>query len=222
MRGSRLSGWCRPRRWGVAICVVSALTALLIDGSDGLAQQDVGRPNPDWPCRQILVPRLSVAAVWSGPSIEGISWRNDPAVADLVARIAARRIPLDEAEHAIEDFARSQGPGKSKKLIASFAGLFETLNDERTQVIDGLLRFGARQKELAEKIRGENALGQEKPGKASPDSSGQHVTPAAQELEWDLRVFDERRQSLTYVCETPTLIEQRLFALAKVFQRSLE
>jgi hypothetical protein len=41
-------------------------------------------------------------------------------------------------------------------------------------------------------------------------------------LEWDLRVFDERHQSLAYVCETPTLIEQRLFALARVIQRSLD
>jgi hypothetical protein len=36
--------------------------------------------------------------------------------------------------------------------MAVFAGLFETLDDERTQVIEGLLRFGAKQ-ELAEKKR---------------------------------------------------------------------
>ena len=121
----------------------------------------------------------------------------------------------------IEDFARSQGAGKTKKLIAVFAGLFETLNDERTQVIEGLLRFGAKQKELAEKIRAENALAREGPGK-KPDTSEQNAKTVAQDLEWDLRVFDERRQSLTYVCETPTLIEQRLFALAKVIQSKLE
>jgi chromosome condensin MukBEF ATPase and DNA-binding subunit MukB len=48
------------------------------------------------------------------------------------------------------------------------------------------------------------------------------VETVAGDLEWDLRVFDERRESLTYVCETPALIEQRLFALARVIQRSLE
>jgi hypothetical protein len=162
-----------------------------------------------------------LAAVWSGPSIDGLAWRNDQAVAGIVATLAARRTPLDDAERAIEDFAQSQGAGKTKKLVSVFAGLFETLNDERTQVIEGLLRFGAKQKELAGKIRAENAS-REGPGKEPPHASGQDVETVAGDLEWDLRVFDERRQSLTYVCETPALIEQRLFALARVIQRSLE
>jgi hypothetical protein len=139
-----------------------------------------------------------------------------------VARLAARRTPLDDAERAIEDFAQSQGASKTKKLVSVFAGLFETLNDERTQVIEGLLRFGAKQKELAGKIRAENALSREVPGKEPPDAGKQDAKTVARDLEWDLRVFDERRQSLTYVCETPALIEQRLFALAKVIQRRLE
>jgi len=103
----------------------------------GLAQPGAGHPNPDWPCRQILVGRLSVAAVWAGPSIEGIAWQNEEPIADIVAKLAARRTPIEDAERTIEDFARSQGAGKTKKLIAVFAGLFETLNDERTQVIEG-------------------------------------------------------------------------------------
>jgi hypothetical protein len=163
-----------------------------------------------------------LAAVWPGPSIEGLEWRNDQAVADIVARLAARRVPLDDAERTIEDFARSQGAGKTKKLVSVFAGLFETLNDERSQVIEGLLRFGAKQKELAEKIRAENALPRETRGKPPPDAGKQDAETVEGDLEWDLRVFDERHQSLAYVCETPTLIEQRLFALARVIQRSLD
>jgi len=34
-------------------------------------------------------------------------------------------------------------------------------------------------------------------------------------LLWDTRVFDERLQSLSYVCESPVLLEQRLFALSR-------
>jgi hypothetical protein len=222
MQGSRPASWRRPRRWEAAAWAVIALTALFKSVPAGLAEPGAGNPNPDWPCRQILVGRLSVAAVWSGPSIEGIIWRNDQAVADLVTKLAARRTPLDDAGPAIEDFARSQGAGKTKKLTAVFAGLFEMLDYERTQVIEGLLRFGAKQKALAAKIRAENALPREAPGKNSPDASGQDAQPVVRDLEWDLRVFDERHQSLIYVCETPTLIEQRLFALAKVIQSKLE
>jgi hypothetical protein len=220
MQASRPVSWRRSSRWG-AIAVVITLTAMFKTVPAALAQPGAGHPNPDWPCRQILVGRLSVAAVWAGPSIEGIAWRNEEPIADIVAKLAARRTPVEDAERMIEDFARSQGAGKTKKLIAVFAGLFETLNDERTQVIEGLLRFGAKQKELADKIRAENALAREGPGK-KPDTSEQNAKTVAQDLEWDLRVFDERRQSLTYVCETPTLIEQRLFALAKVIQSKLE
>jgi hypothetical protein len=197
------------------------LTVTLEAASLVAAEQKSDLTERNWPCHQILVGQLSLAAVWSGPSIEGLAWRNDQAVADIVATLAARRTPLEAAERAIEDFAQPQGASKTKKLVAVFAGLFETLNDERTQVIAGLLRFGAKQKELAGKIRAENALSREAPGK-EPRASGQGEETVARDLEWDLRVFDERHQSLTYVCETPALIEQRLFALAKVIQRRLE
>ena len=220
MHGSRPANWRRPRR--KAALWLIALTVTLESASLVAAEPRADSPERNWPCHQILVGRLSLAAVWSGPSIEGLAWRNDQAVADIVATLAARRTPLDAAERAIEDFAQSQGASKTKKLVSVFAGLFETLNDERTQVIEGLLRFGAKQKELAEKIRAENAFPREAPGKEPPQASRQGEETVARDLEWDLRVFDERHQSLTYVCETPALIEQRLFALAKVIQRSLE
>jgi hypothetical protein len=220
MHGSRPATWRGP--WGEAALWLIALTVTFEAASVVAAEPRADSPERNWPCHQILVGRLSLAAVWSGPSIEGMTWRNDQAVADIVARLAARRTPLDDAERTIEDFAQSQGAGKTKKLVSVFAGLFETLNDERTQVIEGLLRFGAKQKELAEKIRAEKALPRETRGKPPPDAAKQDAETVAGDLEWDLRVFDERHQSLAYVCETPTLIEQRLFALARVIQRSLD
>jgi hypothetical protein len=216
MHGSRAATW--HRRWrGVGLRLI-ALAVTLEAASAVAAQSESDAPERNWPCQQILVGRLSLAAVWSGPSIEGLAWRNDQAVVDIVARLSARRTPLEDAERALEDFAKSQGASKTKKLLAVFAGLFETLNDERTQVIDGLLRFGAKQKELAGKIR---ALPREGAGKESPHAKTRDAETAARDLEWDLRVFDERHQALAYVCETPALIEQRLFALARVIQRSL-
>jgi hypothetical protein len=216
MHGSRQVNW-RWRRKTALRLIVLAVT--LEATSVAAAAPKADSPEGNWPCHQILVGQLSLAAVWSGPSIEGLDWRADSAVANIVATLAARRTPLEAAERAIEDFAQSQGASKTKKLVSVFAGLFETLSDERTQVIEGLLRFGAKQKELAAKIRAENALPQ---GKEPPRASRQDAKTVARDLEWDLRVFDERRQSLTYVCETPALIEQRLFALARVIQRSLE
>ncbi|MGH6848174.1 MAG: hypothetical protein ACREC0_12285 [Methylocella sp.] len=220
MHGSRPATWRRRRHEAALRLIVLSVTlevALVIAAEPKAAPAD-----RNWPCHQILIGELSLAAVWSGPSIEGLAWRNDQAVADIVATLAARRTPLEAAERAIDDFAQSQGGAKTEKLVSVFAGLFETLNDERSQVIEGLLRFGAKQKELAGKIRAENALPREGTRKEPPRASGQDAETVARDLEWDLRVFDERRQSLTYVCEAPALIEQRLFALARVIQRRLE
>ena len=136
MHGSRPAICRRP--WRKAALWLIALTVTFESASVVAAEPRADSPERNWPCRQILVGRLSLAAVWSGPSIEGLAWRNDRAVGDIVARLAARRTPLDAAERAIEDFAQSQGAGKTKQLVSVFAGLFETLNDERTQVIEGL------------------------------------------------------------------------------------
>lgn len=215
-------GW--RARLGFSGCGVWLAAAIALSLPAGLAATAEPRRsdlNPDWPCRQILVPRLSVAAVWSGPSIENVHWTKDGAVAALVSKLAARRTALSDAEQLIDGFAQAQGPEKTEKLTALFAGLFETLNDERTQVIEGLLRYGAKQKELAAKIRTERAAAQEKQAEP-PREAGKTAGGTAQELDWDLRLFDERQRSLSFVCESPVLIEQRLFALARAIERNLD
>ena len=199
-----------------------ACTATLWIAPAALAQQHAMHQNQDWPCQQILVERISVAAVWSGPPIDNVPWQKDSAVATLVVRLAARRTQLNDAERLIEEFGQTQGANKANRLIAVFAGLFETLNKERTQVIDGLLRFGAKQGELAARIRAESAPTRRDGTIPAQRSAEQVSDPSAQQLEWDMRVFDERRQSLAFVCESPTLIEQRLFALPRAIQRNLQ
>ena len=32
---------------------------------------------------------------------------------------------------------------------------------------------------------------------------------------WDTRIYDEREQSLVFVCEQPVLLEQRLFRIGR-------
>jgi hypothetical protein len=210
------------RRCLGAAGIVSVLSSLPGAGPIALAQPRASLQNPDWPCRQILVGRVSLATVWSGPSIEGAAWQNDRAVSDIVAQLAARRTPLEDAERLVEKFAKAQGSDKTQKMIAVFAGLFETLNDERAQVIEGLLRFGSKQRELGAKIRAENSLPRERVTSEPSDTARQGMDISTDKLEWDLRVFDERRQSIAFVCEIPTLIEQRLFALARLIQHYLE
>jgi hypothetical protein len=208
-----------PSKASLSAPIAIALMAALAFEATAVAQQNSARKKLDWPCQQILVERVSAAAVWSGPAIDNVAWKSDSAVATLVAQLAARRTPLEDAERLIANFAQTQGANKSNKLTAVFAGVFEALNDERTQVIEGLLRFGAKQRELAETIRAERPASQTS---TSAAAANQVPDAAAQKLEWDMRVFDERRQSIAFVCESPTLIEQRLYALAKILERNLQ
>ena len=41
-------------------------------------------------------------------------------------------------------------------------------------------------------------------------------------INWDTRIFEDQRRAIGYVCEVPTVIEQRLFALARAIQQSME
>ncbi len=209
------------RAWPLERIIMTVVAAFAC-ATAALAQQDSASKKRDWPCQQILVPRISAAAVWSGPPIDNVTWRSDPAVAALAAKLAARRTPLEEAEHLVAEFAQAQGANRSNKLTAVFAGVFETLNEERTQLIEGLLRFGAKQRELAQTIRAESQASQTSTAPAAANREDQAGEAAAQKLQLDMRLFDERRQSLAFVCETPTLIEQRLFALARMIDHNLQ
>src|SRR5215475_6624915 len=72
---------------------------------------------PDWPCAQAKVPEISVAAVWAGPSLDDIAgkWKDDAKVSSLVAKLAARRIPLEEAQKDIADFLTGSAEEKTTK-----------------------------------------------------------------------------------------------------------
>lgn len=175
---------------------------------------------PDWPCNQIKVPEISIAAVWAGPPIDDVesSWQEDPAVADLVARLAARRTPIEEAEKEIAEFISGSAAARQQKAKLVFAGLLETLNQERSKVMNGIERYSRLQKGAAERIRAEAHQLADLQKSADRDQIGE----LNNRIEWDTRVFDERRRTISYVCEVPVLIEQRLFALARAIQQSLE
>ena len=55
-----------------------------------------------------------------------------------------------------------------------------------------------------------------------PDPDQSRVDELMNRVEWDTRVFEERRKTINFVCEVPVVIEQRLFALARAIQQSLE
>jgi hypothetical protein len=177
---------------------------------------------PDWPCAQAKVPDIDLAAVWDGPPLDvgRETWQSDGAVQNLVTRLAARRIPLEEAQKSATDFMTGAGSEKTRKGVLLFAGLFETLNHQRTEIMNGLERLQHRQKDLADKIRADVAALREAHDQSQPDEA--KIADLNSRIEWSTRIFDDRRRSVRYACEVPTLIERRLFALARTIRQELD
>jgi hypothetical protein len=177
---------------------------------------------PDWPCNQVKVPEISVAAVWAGPAIDDVenAWEEEAAIKDLVTRLAARRTPLDDAQKAIADAITGTESERQKKAKLIFAGLFRTLNHERSEVMRGIERYARKQKEFSDQIR--SMILQLRELQDRPDADQGRVEELTNRVEWGTRIFEERRKTINFVCEVPVVIEQRLFALARAIQQSLE
>lgn len=200
------------------IFFILAFGLALAGGAQG---QQATREQGDWPCRQIKVPRLSIESVWTGPAIGDAakSWRDDPELSELVARLAARRTPIEAAERLVADFAKAAGEKRRERLTALFAGVFAQLDAERGEVIAGLDRYGRMQKEMAEKARLKT---QELRDQQDKRAASEKIAELSEALQWDLRLFEERRKAVAFVCETPALIEQRLGALARAIAGAMQ
>jgi hypothetical protein len=177
---------------------------------------------PDWPCAQAKVPEISLAAVWGGPPLDdaGEKWKSDPKVSALVEKVAARKTPLDDAQKAIMEFLSTSGTDKMATGKLLFAGLFEQLNAERSSVMGGLERVTRKQRQAADKIRSDTLELQALQGATPPDQP--KIDELGNQLVWETRIFEDRRSVIKFVCDVPTAIDQRLFALGRTIQQEIE
>lgn len=188
-----------------------------------IANARAATSDPDWPCQQRKVPQLSLGQVWNGPEPpkSAEEWSTDRTISTLVEEIAARRLPLAEAQQRIRDFAAGLPPDQLEpKLLTLIQGLFDHMDEERSQVISGIGRYAHKQIEMAAYLRKESA--EVDALRAKPDADPEEVDRRTQQFDWDTRVYQERVQSLTYVCDVPTIIEQRLYQLSKTISEALK
>ena len=176
---------------------------------------------PDWPCAQAKVPEISLAAVWAGPPLDDVSgkWKEDATISSLVAKLAARRTPLEEAQKSITDYLKAAAD-KTESGKVLFSGLFDTLNGQRSQVMNGLERTTRKQRQAADKVRADTLALQALQGEASRDQA--KLDELSNQLVWQTRIFEDRQRVIKFVCEVPTAIDQRLFALGRTIQQEIE
>jgi hypothetical protein len=177
---------------------------------------------PDWPCAQAKVPGISIAAVWSGPAIDDVTdkWKQDGKVSALVTRLAARRVPIDEAQKTITEFLAGSASDKSEKGKLLFAGLFDTFNAQRASVMNGLEHVTHKQRDAAERIRSDTLELQGLQDASTPDQP--KIEQLGSQVLWETRIFEDRNRVIKFACEVPTAIDQRLFALARAIQQEIE
>jgi hypothetical protein len=182
--------------------------------------QAASEDDADWPCAQRRTGPISAAAIWAGPDLaQAGSWGDDRDAAALARKLASRRTPIEEADGLIDAFANNAGPEKDARLTRVFAGMLDIVNSERNRIIAGVVRYGKGQSRLADKIRADA----DKVGdvEESGDASSHAVDEAQSTLKWDKRIFDERLRALSYVCETPILLERRAFEIGRKIQERL-
>lgn len=140
--------------------VLCAITAGLA-ASPGFAAKG---HDPDWPCIQRKVPELSMPQIWNGPELPEAanSWNSDAEISEMVRELAARRVPVEEAQQSIRAFAERLSPQeRADKITKLVRGLFDHMNIERSQVISGIGRYARGQAEIAARLRKEaSALGE--------------------------------------------------------------
>lgn len=174
---------------------------------------------PDWPCIQPRQPHLSFGAMWPGPAPDEATQalaRGDRGLRALADRLAQRRTGTEEADALIADFASG---ADAARLTALFQALFARIDADRTALVEGIARYGRGQVALAARIEARREEMARLAAAGNPDFDA--IDAEEEKLDWDIRIFEERRQMLTAVCESPVLLEQRLFELARMIQAHL-
>jgi hypothetical protein len=203
------------------LLLVGACLFAMATGAAPSSARAAEADDPDWPCIQRLVPELAVSQMWAGPAPGGGNdvVGADSETADLARQLAARSMPIDQAQVAIDRFAGGLPPEeRNAQLTYLFHEVLQLINQERGEIIGGIKRYTRKQRNLAEKIAQDSQkLANLQPG-TTPDAATQELLS---EREWDLRVFHDRQRVLTQICEQPVLMEQRAFSLSRAMQAEL-
>lgn len=178
--------------------------------------------DPTWPCIQRKIETLSPGLMWPFPLKEDTKVQNAQLAADsadLAARLALRRIELADLDGAVQAFVTQHG-ASPETLGLVFEQAFDTLSTRRARIINGIGHFSMGQISLAEQVGSLRIDLDVALSAADPDYD--RIDTLEAQLDWDQVIFSDRQQSITYLCETPTLLERRLFGIAQMLQQYVQ
>jgi hypothetical protein len=172
--------------------------------------------DPTWPCIQRKVEQIAMFQMWPGPMPEG-DWEDDPEVERVATSIAPRRVPMEEVEDRVAAYLEGiPEPERGERAAQLFNAVLDLIQGERAQVMGGIGRYARSQAALSEQVEEEQLELVRLNEAEDAEKNWDRIEELEDKLAWDTRIYRERAQSLQYVCETPVLLEQRAFAIARV------
>lgn len=177
----------------------------------------------NWPCVQRKVPEISPGMIWVGPPLDELAgkWLKDAEVAMLVETISSRRTPLEEGRQHIVEFTEGLGSGRDRRLTMVASGVLEIINLERDRIIGKIEKFTVAQRKLGDRMETLELKLRAFPRKMTAEQQEEYEDLLSRR-NWFKRLFEQREQSLSYICEQPVFLEQRAFAMGRELMQHLE
>jgi hypothetical protein len=177
--------------------------------------------DPEWPCIQSRVPELSLVQMWSGP-IPTETSAPDRDMTELARILAPRRLSLEDLDAAVQTAIRDVPVEARPEWLAElFAAILVRINSERGAVMSGIGRYATGQQALSDRVDAMETDLAALEGVEDSKRDMDRIEELQDRLEWERRVFKDRAQSLTYVCEVPVLLEKRAFAIGRTLSGML-
>lgn len=196
---------------------LAAVALTLVASADAADYSD-----PTWPCVQRKVGSLSLGLMWPHPLDPEAEASTDQMRADideLAGYLSLRRVELDSLHPRTAAFVAAYD-GNADVLGLVFSEVFDTLSARRERIMQGIEDFSLGQIALADKIDTLRAEMDAIMTKAEPDFD--KVDALEERLDWDQVIYTDRQRNIAYLCETPTLLERRLFSIAQMLNQALQ
>jgi hypothetical protein len=191
-----------------------ALAVVFLLGGLGNSATAADFSDPTWPCIQRKVGALSVGLMCPHPvPEEELDPDTAKSVDELAQRLALRRLALEDLTPDIDAFTADVSTDKDL-LGRVFSETFDRLSGTRNAIMQGIEEYSLSQIALSEKI--DSAREEMDTIMAGDDPDFDKVDALEERIDWEERIYTERARSLTYICETPVLLEKRLYSIAQM------
>lgn len=201
--------------------ILKTIAVSLALTTSGYAAQAADFSDPTWPCVQRKVETLSLGLMWPYPVDKTVPINDalQTDIAELAGYLSLRRVALGGLQPRVDAFADThQGDADALGLV--FSDVFDRLSKRRARIIDGIGKFSLSQIALAGKIDASRAEMDTVMAKSEPDFD--RVDVLEEQLDWDQIIYTDRQRNISYLCETPTLLERRLFTIAQMLNQAIQ